>query len=84
MKKMLGELLSSKKFAAMIVGMLSVMFAYPLSRWFGMDEAQAAEWSAAASTKAVALASAYCVGQGVADHGKEKAKQEKPTVTVTQ
>ena len=83
MKKMIGEMLTSKKFAAMCSGMLSVALAYPLSRWFGMDEAQAAEWSAAASAKVVALVSAYCVGQGVADHGKEKAKVERPTVTVS-
>lgn len=54
----------SKKFAALIFGMLLIM----LADYIG------------ASTEAIismtGLLSAFEVGQGIADHGKEKAKME--------
>lgn len=61
-------LLSSKKFWALITGMLSLY----LVMLFGFDESYAME----IATRITAMVSAYILAQGVADHGKEKAKIE--------
>ena len=47
----------------------------------GVPEDQAHELSAGASVKVTAMVSAYVLGQGVADLGKEKAKVEKESPT---
>lgn len=61
------KILKSKKGQAMIVGLLVTLFA----KTFGLelDPQQAAE--------VVALIVAYILGQGVADHGKEKVRAER-------
>lgn len=65
MKKVLLSLISSKKFIAMIVGLILTMLA---KANIGLSEASV--------TEIVALIMSYIVGQGIADHGKEKAKIE--------
>lgn len=63
---MMKELLSSKKFVAMIVGLvMSIATKYVP----GLDEET--------TYQIVGLVIAYILGQGVADAGKEKAKIEK-------
>lgn len=68
MKKIAISLLSSKKFLALLVTLLVLV----ATRKLGLDEETATELA----REIVALAAAYMVGQGVADHGKEKAKIE--------
>jgi hypothetical protein len=58
----LKSLVSSKKGAAMVAGVIMAAFGKKL----GLDEA--------AVTSIVATVVAYLVGQGIADHGKEAAK----------
>jgi hypothetical protein len=57
------NLLGSKKFVAMIVGVISMLVAK--IGWDVDDET---------ITKVVALVASYVVGQGIADNGKEAAK----------
>lgn len=67
--KGLGKgLLGSKKVVAAIAGALAVVGV----RFLGLDDAAAAD----ASLKITGIAVAYLLGQGAADHGKEKAKAE--------
>lgn len=56
------RILKSKKGQAMIVGLVLTLF----SRRFGI------ELEPAQTAEVVALIVAYIIGQGVADHGKEK------------
>lgn len=56
------DLLSSKKFMAMVIGFVATF----LSRRFDLPEAQVHE--------IVALVVAFIVGQGISDNGKEAAK----------
>jgi len=67
------EAIRSKKFWALITGILSVLAAL-IAPKLGATEEQAS----AAVTKITALVMSYILGQGVADHGKEKAKAEAP------
>ncbi len=67
-KEMLKGLAGSKKFAALVAGLLATLLVSKL----GLPEEQAADLS----TKLVALVASYMIGQGVADHGKEAAKIE--------
>ena len=75
-KGLLVALLGSKKFAALLIGLLVTLLAYPLTRWAGVDELGAKEIALPIATLVVTQVSAYLVGQGIADHGKEKAKIE--------
>lgn len=59
------ELLKSKKFQALLVGLLVLLVQQYIP---GLDETKA--------TEVVALVVAYIIGQGLADFGKEKAKVE--------
>ena len=59
---MIKVLFSSKKFTAMIIGIIATF----LSTRFGLPEEQVRE--------IVALVIAYIIGQGVADMGKQTAK----------
>jgi len=61
---MIKILLSSKKFTAMIIGIVATF----LSTRFGLPEEQVRE--------IVALVIAYIIGQGVADMGKQTAKTQ--------
>jgi hypothetical protein len=63
-KKLVKDLLTSKKF---IVAAAGVVYA-TVGKKLGA--------SADEVTKTVELVAAYLVGQGIADHGKEKAKVE--------
>jgi hypothetical protein len=63
MLNVLKELLASKKFIVMLAAMV-VAIASKLG--FAIDHDM--------STQVITLASAYLVGQGIADHGKEAAK----------
>lgn len=74
MKALLQSALSSKKALATLVGLLVVVLSYPMTRWFGFDEAHAAEVAGPIASKAVALVASYVVGQGLADVGKEAKK----------
>ena len=75
--ELLKGLLKSKKFAALLAGLLVLVAVYPLTRWAGMSEAEAKEFAEPLALKAVAMVSAYLISQGVADHGKEAKKLEK-------
>jgi hypothetical protein len=71
MKDVLVELFSSKKFIAMIAGVLATV----LLRLAGKFNVALDPDTAKQAADAVALlVASYCVGQGVADHGKEAAK----------
>lgn len=59
---LIKSLLSSKKAAAMVAGVLMAAF----GKKIGLDEQ--------AVTSIVATVIAYLVGQGIADHGKEAVK----------
>lgn len=74
MKELAKSLLGSKKFVAMLVGLLAVL----LTR-IGLDE----EMSKDVSLKVMAIVSAYLVGQGMADVGKEAAKETGKQATTT-
>ncbi len=71
LKTLATGLLRSKKFAALVTGLLVMLAVYPLTRWAGMDEAGAKEIALPLATKIVAMVSAYLIGQGAADFGKE-------------
>lgn len=68
MKRTLVALFGSKKFLAL----LTTLIVLALTRKLGLDEPAATELG----REIVAVASAYMVGQGVADHGKERARVE--------
>jgi len=72
----LKQLLGSKKFIALLVGLLASVITPLLISQIGMDPAEATAFAAGVSTKIAAMVSAYMVGQGLADNGKEKAKIE--------
>jgi len=61
--EVLKELLKSKKFIAMLVGVLTVLLG---KVGLDLDEETL--------TKIVGLVAAYVLGQGIADHGKEQKK----------
>ena len=61
---LLNQLLKSKKFVAMIIGIIATF----LSTRYGFDEVQTKE--------IIALVISYIVGQGIADHGKEAVKAQ--------
>lgn len=73
---LLKSLLGSKKFSALIAGLITVV----LVRKLGFSEAEAQE----IAREVVALVGTYMFGQGIADHGKEAKKADAATVTVTQ
>lgn len=75
-KELAVGLLASKKFAALVVGLLASLVQIPLIRWAKLPEEQAMSIAGSVSTKIVAAVSAYLIGQGLADQGKEKAKVE--------
>ena len=66
-KGMIGSLLTSKKFAGLVVGLCVTGLAYA-----GMEGPEAEAFA----ESAMGMVAAYCVGQGIADHGKERAKIE--------
>lgn len=57
------DILKSKKFQAMLIGLLAVTLSHYVPE---IDETTA--------TQIVALVVSYIVGQGIADHGKEREK----------
>jgi len=77
-KTVIASLLGSKKFVALMVGLLVTLSVYPLTRWAGMSEVEAKEIALPIATKLMALVSAYMLSQGVADHGKEAKKITAP------
>ncbi len=64
--KLLKSLLGSKKFFAFLIGLL--MLGFSKLGW-GISEDMV--------TEVVALVAAYIMSQGIADHGKEAAKEAK-------
>jgi len=66
------QILKSKKFQVFALGSVMVL----LTQVLGFDEATAAS----IRDGLVKLAGAYLVGQGVADHGKEKAIAEAKSI----
>ena len=58
----LKGMVASKKAVAMIVGIIMASF----GKKMGLDED--------ALTKIIGVVASYCIGQGIADHGKEAAK----------
>ena len=70
-KDLCKELLRSKKFAALGLGVVASLAGVVAGK-FGWDPASFSD----SSTEVVAMISAYIIGQGVADHGKEKVKLE--------
>jgi hypothetical protein len=69
--ELLRDLTRSKKFASLVLGVVASAGAR-----LGLDAATAESVSQAI----VALVGCYLVGQGVADHGKERAKVEAASV----
>lgn len=69
-KDLAGELLASKKFMGMCVGLLATA-ALGLSNKFNLGISE--EQAAGLATKALGVVSSYLLGQGLADHGKEAA-----------
>ena len=82
LKGVVVGLFGSKKFVALLVGLLVTMLTYPLSRWMGMSEEEAAKVALPIATKLMGLVSAYMLSQGVADMGKEAKKTSNPDVKV--
>ena len=70
LKDLLAGLLASKKFAAFAASLFAMLLV-SLSSKLGLDISP--DQADAMSLKVVALGSAYLIGQGVADHGKEAA-----------
>lgn len=70
-KGLLKDVFTSKKFMAMISGLIANLAVLGAAK-VGVSEEQAA----AAATKITGLVAAYLVGQGVADAGKEGKKLE--------
>jgi hypothetical protein len=71
LKRTARALFGSKKFLAL----LTTLIVLALTRKLGLDEPTATELG----REIVAVASAYMVGQGVADHGKERARHQAET-----
>lgn len=65
-KRTAVALFGSKKFLALLATLITLV----LTRKLGLDEPTATELG----REIVAIAGAYMVGQGVADHGKERVK----------
>lgn len=63
---------SSRKFLALIVGLLAVLLSLALVKWLGLEHEEALQLSTTVAASIVGLVGSYLVGQGVADHGKEK------------
>ena len=82
LKSLATGLLGSRKAAALLVGLLATLLQIPLIQWLDMPQEKAVELATTISTQIVALVSAYIVGQGVADHGKEKVKAAMSAVNV--
>lgn len=76
LKKVALGLLGSKKFMATAAGFLVTVAAYPLIRWAGLEQAQALELVKPIVGGIVTLVGFVVAAQGVADHGKERAKIE--------
>ena len=79
-KSMFVELLGSKKFNALLLGLMVTCVSFPLIRWAGLEEAAATELATTISTAVMGMVGAYLVAQGAADHGKE-AKKAAPGVS---
>lgn len=67
MTEVLKALFSSKKFLALLVSLLVIAGVK-----LGLDE----ETATFIADRVVVLGSGYLLGQGIADHGKERAKVE--------
>lgn len=65
----LKDLFSRKKFLVSLTGVLAEVFVFAFS---GLPE----ETAATLGGYIVAIVSSYVLGQGIADHGKERAKIE--------
>lgn len=64
---MLKQLLTSKKFVAAAVGLLTVVLAFVLGKLgVSVPDEKLAEF--------IGILAVYLLGQGIADHGKEAAK----------
>lgn len=68
-----SDLLSSKKFKALVVGVILTIANDKLHLGLSEDTVQ----------EAVAMLVAYMLGQGIADHGKEAAKVKEAAITGT-
>ena len=64
------ELLKSKKFVALIIGMITNIILFIATEALGINP----EAATAVATKITGLIASYCIGQGIADNGKEAAK----------
>lgn len=64
------QLLASKKFAALALGLVTSVLTLPLVKWAGLPLEEAKPMA----EHAAQLVMAYLVAQGVADHGKEAKK----------
>jgi hypothetical protein len=73
LKSTLAELLDSKKFMASLAGMIAAVLVTVLGHFHLALDPAAAD---VLSSKIIALVGTYVVGQGIADHGKERAKIE--------
>lgn len=76
LKTLLAAALGSRKFVALIVALLASLATIPLVKFLGLPPEEAQKLALEVSTHLTALASAYLIGQGIADHGKEKARVE--------
>lgn len=73
LKSTFGELLDSKKFMASLAGMISVILVTLAGHFhLGLDPSV----SDTLATKMLGFVAIYVGAQGVADHGKERAKIE--------
>ncbi len=72
LKTLLTGLLSSKKAAALLVGLVATLLQVPLIQWLDMPQEEAVALATKVSTQIVALIGAYMIGQGVADVNKGK------------
>ncbi len=66
---------SSKKFVGMVTGIIAMLLAVPLQKWLGMDAEQAQQVGKDLAWQIAAIVAAYQGGQGLADWGKEAAKE---------
>lgn len=70
MTDVIKQLLASKKFAALAIGLLSTVISLPLVKFMGLPLEEAKPMA----EHAAQLVMAYMVAQGMADHGKEAKK----------
>ena len=82
-KGLAASLFTSKKFVALLVGLLVTLATYPMVRWAGMGEEEAAKIALPIITKVVILVTGYLGGQGLADFGKEAKKTAEPLQSIT-